>query len=66
MNVLDKVLTLRPTSVVARLGNASRLPVLNPRELLKALEGVPAALPCLPMPVRPMLRWFMAGSLSRV
>jgi hypothetical protein len=31
MSVLDKVLTLRPTSVVARLGNASRLPVLNPR-----------------------------------
>ncbi|HEX8819482.1 MAG TPA: hypothetical protein VF794_06120 [Archangium sp.] len=62
MNVLDKVLTLRPTSVVARLGNASRLPVLNPRELLKALEGVPAALPCLPMPVRPMLPGLLAAA----
>jgi hypothetical protein len=62
MNVLDKVLTLRPTSVVARLGNASRLPVLNPRELLQALEGVPAALPCLPVPVRPMLPGLLAAA----
>jgi hypothetical protein len=62
MNVLDKVLTLRPTSVVARLGTASRLPVLNPRELLKALEGVPAALPCLPVPTRPMLPGMLAAA----
>jgi hypothetical protein len=62
MNVLDKVLTLRPTSVVARLGTASRLPVLNPRELLAALEGVPAALPCLPVPVRPMLPGLLAAA----
>ncbi|WP_257446510.1 hypothetical protein [Archangium lipolyticum] len=62
MNVLDKVLTLRPTSVVARLGTASRLPVLNPRDLLKALEGVPAALPCLPAPTRPMLPGMLAAA----
>ena len=64
MNVLDKVLTLRPTSVVARLGAASRLPVLNPRELLEALEGVPAALPCLPVPARPMLPGLLAAARS--
>jgi len=62
MNVLDKVLTLRPTSVVARLGARSRLPVLNPRELLAALEGVPAVLPCLPVPVRPMLPGILAAA----
>jgi hypothetical protein len=62
MNVLDKVLTLRPTSVVARLGPTSRLPVLNPRELMTALEGVPAALPCLPVPARPMLPGLLAAA----
>ncbi|PTL85538.1 hypothetical protein DAT35_02130 [Vitiosangium sp. GDMCC 1.1324] len=62
MNVLDKVLTLRPTSVVARLGTASRLPVLNPRELVKALEKVPAALPCLPVPSRAMLPGLLAAA----
>ncbi len=64
MNVLDKVLTLRPTSVVSRLGHASRLPVLNPRELLKALEGVPMALPCVPVPARPMLPGLLAAARS--
>ncbi len=62
MSVLDKVLTLRPTSVVARLGAGSRVPVLNPRELLRALEGMPAALPCLPVPVRPMLPGLLAAA----
>ncbi|QRK06851.1 hypothetical protein JQX13_43450 [Archangium violaceum] len=62
MNVLDKVLTLRPTSVVARLGTASRLPVLNPRELVRALDKVPTALPCLPVPVRPMLPGLLAAA----
>jgi hypothetical protein len=62
MNVLDKVLTLRPTSVVARLGSASRLPVLNPRELLRALDKVPAALPCLPVPARAMLPGLLAAA----
>ena len=61
MNVLDKVLTLRPTSVVARLGSASRLPVLNPRELAKSLEGTPLALPCLPVPLRSMLPGLLAA-----
>jgi hypothetical protein len=46
---LDKVLTLRPTNAVARMGPDSKLPLLNPRELLRALEGLPAALPCLPV-----------------
>ncbi|WP_369865305.1 hypothetical protein [Archangium sp. Cb G35] len=64
MNVLDKVLTLRPTSVVARLGTRSRLPALNPRDLLAALEGVPAALPCAPVPVRPMLPGLLAAARS--
>jgi hypothetical protein len=62
MNVLDKVLTLRPTSVVARLGTASRLPVLNPRDLVKALEKLPAALPCLPVPNRAMLPGLLAAA----
>jgi hypothetical protein len=62
MNVLDKVLTLRPTSVVARLGNHSRLPVLNPRELTRSLEGTPAALPCLPVPVRSVLPGLLAAA----
>ncbi|WNG17981.1 hypothetical protein [Cystobacter fuscus] len=62
MNVLDKVLTLRPTSVVSRLGPASRLPVLSPRELAKALENAPAALPCLPVPARPMLPGLLAAA----
>lgn len=62
MNVLDKVLTLRPTSVVARLGTASRLPVLNPRDLVTALEKLPAALPCLPVPCRPMLPGLLAAA----
>ena len=64
MNVLDKVLRLRPTSVVARLGSRSRLPVLNPRELLRALEGVPMALPCLPVPTRSMLPGLLAAARS--
>ncbi|EPX56768.1 hypothetical protein D187_007202 [Cystobacter fuscus DSM 2262] len=62
MNVLDKVLTLRPTSVVSRLGPASRLPVLSPRELSLALENAPAALPCLPVPARPMLPGLLAAA----
>ncbi|ATB40137.1 hypothetical protein CYFUS_005585 [Cystobacter fuscus] len=64
MNVLDKVLTLRPTSVVSRLGPASRLPVLSPRELTQALDNAPAALPCLPVPARPMLPGLLAAARS--
>lgn len=45
---LDKVLALRPTNVVTRFGHGSRLPVLNPRDLVAAMEGTPAALACFP------------------
>jgi hypothetical protein len=49
MSVLDTVLTLRPANTVARVGPGSRVPLLNPRELLRALERTPVALPCLPV-----------------
>lgn len=49
MSVLDKVLSLRPGNTVARVGAGSRIPLLNPRELLRALERAPVALPCLPV-----------------
>jgi len=49
MSVLDKVLSLRPANAVARMGPGSRLPLLSPSELLRALEGSPAALPCVPV-----------------
>jgi len=49
MSVLDKVLSLRPGNTVARVGPGSRVPLLNPRELLRALERAPVALPCLPV-----------------
>ncbi|MDC0707192.1 hypothetical protein POL68_01800 [Stigmatella sp. ncwal1] len=55
MSVLDKVLTLRPANAVARLGPGSRLPVLSPHELLRALDGVPVALPCLPVQAKAAL-----------
>jgi hypothetical protein len=45
---LDKVLALRPTNVVTRLGHDSRLPLLNLRDLLAALEGGQAGLACFP------------------
>lgn len=45
---LDKVLSLRPTNVAMRLGQESRLPVLNPRDLLAAIEGEAQALLCIP------------------
>lgn len=49
MSVLDKVLSLRPGNVVARVGPGSRVPLLDPRELLGALESTPMALPCVPV-----------------
>jgi len=49
-SVLDKVLALRPTSSVSRLGNKSRLPLLNPRDLLRALESSPVSLLCVQLP----------------
>ncbi|MBX5484050.1 MAG: hypothetical protein IRZ16_19675 [Myxococcaceae bacterium] len=45
---LDKVLKLRPTNVVMRLGVQSRLPVLNPRDLIASFEGRSALLLCVP------------------
>lgn len=51
-SVLDKVLGLRPTNAVARLGAHCRLPLLNPRDLLRALDGRPTALPTLPLASR--------------
>jgi hypothetical protein len=47
MTALDQVLSLRPANVIHRLGSASRLPVLNPADLLRAM-GEGAALATLP------------------
>lgn len=52
---LAKVLTLRPTNAVARLGAASRLPLLDPRDLLRALASSPGALPSIPVVSRAAL-----------
>jgi hypothetical protein len=64
MSVLDKVLTLRPGNAVARLGAGSKLPLLNPRELLRALEGVPVALPCLPLLTKASLPGLLRAARS--
>jgi hypothetical protein len=63
--VLDKVLALRPATVVARLGSRSRLPVLSPHELVRALQGVEAALPCLPVPAAPVLPGVLAAARAQ-
>lgn len=55
MSVLDKVLSLRPGNTVARVGAGSRIPLLNPRELLRALDRAPVALPCLPVQAKSAL-----------
>lgn len=52
--MLDKLLSLRPTNAVARLGGKSLLPLLNPRDLLRALERHPTSLVTLPV-VHPAL-----------
>lgn len=44
----DKLLALRPTNVVTRLGAQSTLPLLNPRDLLAPFEGERQALLCVP------------------
>jgi hypothetical protein len=54
MTVLDKVLALRPTNAVSRLGK-SRLPLLNPRDLVRALQAEPASLLCVPVPALDVL-----------
>ncbi|MBZ4421468.1 hypothetical protein [Myxococcus sp. RHSTA-1-4] len=55
MSVLDKVLTLRPGNTVARVGAGSRIPILDPKELLRALGRAPVALPCLPVQAKAAL-----------
>lgn len=50
MSVLDKVLALRPTNAVSKLGSKSRLPLLNPRDLVRALEADPVSLLCVQVP----------------
>ncbi|WP_224248980.1 hypothetical protein [Hyalangium gracile] len=62
MTVLDKVLALRPANAVARLGQGSRLPLLSPSELLRALEGSPAALPCVPVRAKASVPGLLAAA----
>jgi hypothetical protein len=62
MSVLDKVLTLRPANAVARLGQKSRLPLLSPQELLRALEGAPVALPCVPVRAKAAVPGLLAAA----
>lgn len=59
---LDRVLALRPTNVVLRLGPSSRLPVLNPRDLLAAQQGTPAVLICVPAFSRAQLGGILRAS----
>ncbi|MBJ6762891.1 hypothetical protein JGU66_19175 [Myxococcaceae bacterium JPH2] len=62
MSVLDKVLSLRPGNAVARVGSGSRVPLLNPRELIRALASVPVALPCLPVQAKGALPGLLAAA----
>ncbi len=62
MSVLDKVLALRPANAVARLGPKARLPLLSPHELLRALEGAPVALPCVPVQVKAAVPGLLAAA----
>jgi hypothetical protein len=45
---LEKVLALRPTNVVSRFGQLSRMPVLNPRDVSAALDATGAGLASFP------------------
>ena len=47
--VLERILALRPTSAAQRLGD-STLPLLNPRDLARALDGPAVPLVCVPVP----------------
>ncbi|HVE85217.1 MAG TPA: hypothetical protein VND93_20335, partial [Myxococcales bacterium] len=48
--LLERILALRPTSAAHRLGD-SPLPVLNPRDLVRALDGTPPVpVLCVPVP----------------
>jgi len=51
---LEKLLALRPTNAAARLGHDSALPLLNPRDVLRALENAPGAVVCLQAPADPV------------
>ncbi|AKQ66653.1 hypothetical protein A176_003565 [Myxococcus hansupus] len=64
MNLLDKVLTLRPGNTVARVGHGSRVPLLNPRELLRALARAPVSLPCLPVQAKGALPGLLRAARS--
>ncbi len=64
MNLLDKVLTFRPGNTVARVGHGSRVPLLNPRELLRALARAPVSLPCLPVQVKGALPGLLRAARS--
>ncbi len=55
MDVLQKVLALRPTNAASKLGSASELPLLNPRDLLKAQAQKPGALLCVDVPAPSIL-----------
>ncbi|MFL5321118.1 MAG: hypothetical protein ACJ790_15770 [Myxococcaceae bacterium] len=58
-DVLSKLLSLRPTNAAMRLGGSS-LPLLNPRDLQRALQNRPGALLCAPA----FSRAAVAGLLS--
>jgi len=47
--VLERILALRPTSAAQRLGD-STLPLLNPRDLARALDEAAVPLVCVPVP----------------
>ncbi|MBZ4398179.1 hypothetical protein [Myxococcus sp. AS-1-15] len=64
MSVLDKVLSLRPGNTVARVGANSRVPLLNPREPLRALERLPVALACLPVQSKAALPGLLRAARS--
>src|SRR5947209_20059847 len=49
MEPLEKVLSLRPTNAVHRFGQGSKLPLLNPRDLVRAIGENEAAVLCAPI-----------------
>jgi hypothetical protein len=52
MGVLDRVLALRPSNGVTRLGTQSRVPLLNPADLVRALGPATGALLSVPVSAR--------------
>lgn len=66
MSKLEQVLALRPTNVVARLGARSRLPLLNPRDLARALDaGGGAAMLCVPLPSLALIPGLLRAARDR-